>query len=164
MTGITQWASQVGDGLWSTYNYFFGASPLEQAISRGDKEAVQKLLKLEEKLPKSELREGKNLHCYIRCLNEDTPPDIEILNLLLNSVSNVNVEEQGSSYTALEHALVHMNNYKQMHWSVIECLFKRSINIRNDAKSTSAFGRLRDSQNHIINIRLFHETFCPLPI
>ena len=93
-------------------------SPLEYAVKLGDRESAQVLITLGASVDDSVQSFGTMVHFFMDCLEEGAEPDLAMLELLLDNISDVNLVEAGAFYTSLERALMHMANYKK---SSLEC-------------------------------------------
>ncbi|MCC5832911.1 MAG: hypothetical protein JJU12_07710 [Chlamydiales bacterium] len=107
-------------------------SLLEFAIKCDDYKAVYKAIQSGADLTYSEASgSGNPLHFYIQSLNEYTPPNLEILNLLTDYI-DINDKESSYSKTPLECALEHMAGYLKIHWKVIEILLEKGSKIERN--------------------------------
>lgn len=124
---------------------------LEYAVKIGGKDSVCTLIALGAKVDYCSFTSlGTIVHFYIDCIKKDTPPDLEMLNLLLQDLTNVNEEEAGYFCTPLEYALHHMKHYENIHWDVIEILLQKGCRITDAGNGVSPFMILKDSDNHKI--------------
>jgi hypothetical protein len=105
-------------------------SPLEYAVKIRDTKSAQALIGFGADVEDSPLTHGTLVHFYIGCLSEHAPPNLDMLNLLLDH-TDVNKEEVGCFRNALECALEHMKPYKKMHLDVIEILLKRGSRVED---------------------------------
>jgi len=125
-------------------------SPLEFAVNCGDVDSARSLIGLGANVKYSNQTFGSMAHYYIDCLSENTPPNLEMLHLLLDHMADINDENGGPFHTVLEHTLLHMSHYKQMHLDVIDALLKKGVRI-TDVNGFTPFTILRDSQDHRIS-------------
>ncbi len=146
-----QWALRQTDVLQYTFQDGRETySILEYAVKSADTEATRTLLELGATVESSRTCSmGTMVHFYMHCLREDTPPNLDILNLLLDKLPDINVEEAGYFCTVLEEALKAMGSFKQIHWNVIETLLARGVRV-TDVNGTSPFSILLHAHDHKI--------------
>lgn len=130
-------------------------TPLEYAIKIQDKESLRMLLSFVAYSTSPNLE--ALVFFYIDCLNEKSPPDLEILVLLLDSIPDCNVSKEDSTLTMLEYALKHMGRYRKKQWHVIDLLLKKGARI-GDMYGSTPFGILRDSHAHKIQKDVMERT------
>jgi hypothetical protein len=150
-----KWALQQNKNDILKYKFkdsFHAYTILEFAIKCGDLSAARTVVESGADLeysPASGM--GSILHFYMDCLEENTPPNLELLNFVIDNISDINVEEAGYFRTPLECALENMSHYKKIHWSVIEVLLQRGSRItENEYTSRTPFAVLKDAHSHKI--------------
>jgi|GEM_PF-5221624 len=151
-----KWALQQNQNDILKYkfkDFFHTYTILEFAIKNGDLSAVRAVVALGANLEYSPARgTGGMLHFYMDCLEENSPPNLEILNFLIDKISDINVVEAGYFRTSLECALENMSHYKKIHWSVIELLLLKGAKItKNEYTTRTPFAVLKDSHSHKIH-------------
>jgi hypothetical protein len=105
-------------------------SMLEYAVGLQDVESVRILISRGADVDDSPLNKGENmLHWYIHHLEDNTPPNLEILDLLLTHSSDVNRRGGWFHLSPLELAIKHMAGFKTFYGQVIEALFKKGATI-----------------------------------
>ncbi len=149
-----KWALQQAPGDVLKYRFKDGFKTytiLEFAVKCDDIPATQALFELgadPEDSPASTL--GSIVHFYMDCLREDADPNLEMLNLLLEKISDVNVSEAALGYTPLERALKVMGSFNKIHWDVIETLLQKGGRITEEFWGITPFKVLVDSSDHKI--------------
>ncbi len=118
-------------------------SAFEYAVKLGDRKSAQDLISLGACVDDSKRSFGTMVHFFVDCLEENTEPDLELLELLLDNISDVSLRDAGDFCTSLEHALKHMANYKEIRWNVIELLLKKGVSITEEY--STPFKVLQDS-------------------
>lgn len=124
--------------------------PLEYAVVIGEIEAVKELIALGAKQHYSAYNFGIMIHFYIDKLDENSNPNLEMLDLLIDQIEDIKGVESNDYRTLLEHALMNMSQFKKIHWNVIETLLRRGATLTSKY-GTSPFMVLKDSHNHKIS-------------
>jgi hypothetical protein len=138
-------------------DYFQTYSPLEFAVKINDKKSAATLINFGSKVEESSQGFRTVLHFYMDCLNEQTSPDLEMLDLLLDGISDVNLRDERTALTPLEHALKQMRCYAAPHWSVIGRLLQKGATIK-EVCGTTPFMIVRDEHTHYREmVRSFEE-------
>lgn len=149
-----KWALQQGPEDVLKYRFKDGSKTytiLEYAVKCDDTPSTHALFELgadPEHSPASTL--GSIVHFYMDCLREDADPNLQMLNLLLEKISNINVSEAAAGYTPLEQALKVMSSFNKIHWNVIEILLQRGARITEEFWGITPFKVLVDSSEHRI--------------
>jgi hypothetical protein len=122
---------------------------LEFAIKCGDLAAARQLIELSAPLEYA-VAHGtiSMLHFYMDSLVENQAPNMEMLSLLLQHSSDIDVKAAFTFQTPLEYALEKMAHFTKIHWDVIDVLLEKGASIEKNSFSTqSPFMVLRDSQS-----------------
>lgn len=100
-------------------------TPIEYAVRLNDFKSLQYLLGRTENFPDS------LPFFYMECLQEKSPPNLDILKLLLSRISNINLEREidGEIENLLGYAVYCMDCFHYLHLDVIEELFKQGAKV-----------------------------------
>jgi hypothetical protein len=97
------------------------------------------------------VRGGSALHFFLYILKENTAPDLEMLNFLIEKISSNDLLDDIHGFTALEYAVWHMRDYKNIHWNVIKTLLSNEeASFLDGCNRSSLFMMLLDAHNHKI--------------
>lgn len=123
-------------------------SPLEYAVKIGDKKSARTLIDFGATVEDSPICRGTIVHFYVSCLSEYAFPDLEMLDLLLDHISDINMREAEYFRTALVCALEHMKPYGKVHWNVIDILLKRGSKVADEKNGITPFIYLKVPYRH----------------
>jgi len=147
-----KWALQQNKTEILKYKFKKGLTTytiLEYAIKCDDLATTRTLIELGANLEYCPLSSSSVLHFYVDCLDENIPPNLDLLNFLIDKISNINIEDSSYFRTTLEYVLEKMARYKEMHWSVVEILLQRGSRITENIYNRSCpFTILKDSYPH----------------
>ena len=120
---------------------------LEYAVKCGDVQSAVALIALGTDREHSPACNGSIAHFYMDCLKRDQVPNMEMLNLLLDNISSVDVRD-ADGFTLLERALKVMGSFRTIHRAVIEALLKRGATITKGLGNKTPFEILVDSHGY----------------
>ncbi len=117
----------------------FFYSIMEFAVKTGDVSYVRTLALFGADMDFSPMAFGHIIFFYMDCLQEDRPPNLEMLEFLLSKMKDVNEADGGYFQTSLERALERMSHFKEIHWSVIEILLQKGLRVTVSVVDSSPF-------------------------
>ncbi len=118
-------------------------SILEFAVGSNDLPSVGILAQCGADMNFSEKVHGHLTFFYMKCLKENSPPNLAILTILLSKMY-INTRETLYFRTSLEFALEVMVSFKKIHWDVVETLLAKGAQISR-GPFTSPFTILQKS-------------------
>lgn len=114
-------------------------SPLEYAVKLGDRTLITELISLGANVDKSEYCSGTMIHFYIDCLEGSEQSDLDLLRLLIDKVSDVNLVENNNLFTPIQYAVHCMVRDNKIHWDVLGLLLANGADPVGEYGSAAPF-------------------------